>query len=118
MGVVQRPVSRRRNDEWCFGFSGGGLSGLVIGVIVIIVGVASVFGRVFSAMMGRWGENFGEGMSRWAESFGEGMGRWGESVGRFFVDWGMGWGSKIGASFLIIVGLVIVYFVVYEQNRR
>ena len=76
------------------------LPGLVIGVIIIIVGVASVFGRNFGEMMGMWGEGFGEGM------------------GRFFADWGMGWGSKIGASFSIILGLAILYFIMYGRDRR
>jgi hypothetical protein len=83
------------------------LPGLVIGVIIIIVGVASVFGG-----------NFGEMMEMWGEGFGEGMGRWGEGVGRFFADWGMGWGSKIGASFSIILGLAILYFIMYGRDRR
>ena len=80
----------------CFGPSGGALPGLVIGAIIIIVGVASVFGR----------------------NFGEGMGRWGEGVGRFFADWGMGWGSQIGASFSIIIGLAIVLYIMYGRDRQ
>ena len=106
-GDVRRPVSRDRVDPMCFGLSGGALPGLVIGAIIIIVGVTSVFGRNFGEMMGTWGENFGEG-----------MGRWGEGVGRFFADWGMGWGGKIGASFSIIIGLAIVYYFVYGRGRR
>jgi hypothetical protein len=76
----------------CFGPSGGAFPGLVIGVVIIIVGVVSVFGGNFGMMMGRWGENFGES-----------MGRWGEGVGRFFADWGMSWASRFGASIMIIV---------------
>jgi hypothetical protein len=34
---VPRPVSRRREDQMCFGPSGGALPGLVIGAIIIIV---------------------------------------------------------------------------------
>jgi hypothetical protein len=91
----------------CFGLSGGTLPGLVIGAIIIIVGVTSVFGGNFGEMMGAWGENFGEG-----------MGRWGEGVGRYFADWGIGWGGKIGASFLIIIGLAILYYFMYGQGNR
>ena len=79
----------------------------MIGAIIIIVGVTSVFGRNFGEMMGTWGERFGEG-----------MGRWGEGVGRFFADWGTSWGSKIGASFLIIIGLAILYYFVYGRGRQ
>lgn len=79
----------------CFGPSGGALPGLVIGAIIIIVGVASVFGGNFGVMMGVWGEG----------------------VGRFFADWGTGWGSKIGASFSIILGLAILYFIMYGRDR-
>jgi hypothetical protein len=91
----------------CFGPSSGALPGLVIGAIIIIVGVASVFGGSFGMMMGTWGEGFGEG-----------MGRWGEGVGRFFADWGTNFGSMIGASIMIVVGLAIVFYVLYEQNWR
>lgn len=91
----------------CFEPSGGALPGLVIGAIIIIVGVAFVFGRNFGEMMGMWGENFGEG-----------MGRWGEGVGRFFADWGMSWGSQIGASFSIIIGLAIVLYIMYGRDRQ
>ncbi len=106
-GNTRRPISRDRTDQMCFGPSGGALPGLVIGAIIIIVGVTSVFGRNFGEMMGTWGENFGEG-----------MGMWGESVGRFFADWGMGWGGTIGASFSIILGLAIVFYVMYGRGRR
>ncbi len=106
-GDVGRPVSRDRADQMCFGLSGGALPGLVIGAIIIIVGVASVFGRNFGEMMGAWGEGFGEG-----------MGRWGEGVGRYFADWGMGWGGTIGASFSIILGLAIVFYVMYGRGKR
>jgi hypothetical protein len=91
----------------CFGDSGGTLPGLVIGAIIIIVGVTSVFGRNFGEMMGTWGERFGES-----------MGRWGEGVGRFFADWGTSWGSKIGASFMIIFGLAILYYFVYRRGNE
>jgi hypothetical protein len=91
----------------CFGGSGEMLPGLVIGVIIIIVGVTTVFGGNFGEMMGSWGENFGEG-----------MGRWGEGVGRFFADWGTGWASTFSASIMIIVGLAIVYFVIVGRGRR
>ena len=64
-GDVRRPVSRDRGDQMCFGPSGGELPGLVIGTIIIIVGVTSVFGRNFGEMMGMWGEGFGEGMGRY-----------------------------------------------------
>ena len=104
---VPRAGSRDRPDEMCFGLSGGALPGLVIGAIIIIVGVTSVFGGNFGEMMGSWGENFGEG-----------MGRWGEGIGRFFADWGAGWGSTLGASMLIILGLAIVLYVLYGQGRR
>jgi hypothetical protein len=91
----------------CFGLSGGALPGLVIGAIIIIVGVVSVFGGDFGEMMGTWGENFGEG-----------MGNWGEGVGRFFAEWGTSWGGKIGASIVIIIGLAIVYYTVYGKGKR
>ena len=58
-GDVRRPVSRDRGEQMCFGLSGGALPGLVIGGIIIIVGVTSVFGRNFGDMMWTWGENFG-----------------------------------------------------------
>ena len=106
-GDVRRPVSRDRVEQECFGLSGGALPGLVIGAIIIIVGVASAFGRNFGEMMGTWGENFGEG-----------MGMWGEGVGRYFADWGMGWGGTIGASFSIIIGLAILYYFMYGRGRR
>lgn len=106
-GDVRRPVSRDSADQMCFGFSGGALPGLVIGAIIIIVGVTSVFGRNFGEMMGMWGE-----------SFGEGVGRWGEGVGRYFADWGTGWAGTIGASFSIIIGLAILYYFMYGRGRR
>jgi len=106
-GDVGRPVSRDRTEQMCFGLSGGALPGLVIGAIIIIVGVTSVFGRNFGEVMGTWGENFGEG-----------MGRWGEGMGRYFADWGMGWGGKIGASFSIIIGLAILYYFMYGRGKR
>ena len=80
---------------------------MVIGVIIIIVGVTSAFGRDFGEMMGAWGE-----------SFGEGMGRWGEGVGRFFAEWGTSWGSTIGGFVVIVVGLAIVVFTLYGRGRR
>ena len=104
---IRKPVSRARDDQMCFGGSGEMLPGLVIGVIIIIVGVTTVFGGNFGEMMGSWGENFGEG-----------MGRWGEGVGRFFADWGTGWASTFSASIMIIVGLAIVYFVIVGRGRR
>ena len=106
-GVTIRPVSRTRSAQMCFGGSGGTLPGMMIGIIIIIVGVTSFFGRNFGVMMGRWGKGFGEG-----------MGRWGEGVGRFFAEWGTGGGSKIGASFSIIVGLAILYFILYGRDKR
>jgi hypothetical protein len=106
-GYVRRPVSRDRADQMCFGASGGALPGLIIGAIIIIIGAFSLFGEDFGMMMGRWGETFGEG-----------MGRWGADVGRFFAEWGTSWGSRIGASISIIIGLVIVYSVMYGQGRR
>ena len=106
-GDVRRPVSGGRAEPDCFGLSGGALPGLVIGAIIIIVGVTYALGGDFGEMMGAWGE-----------SFGEGMGRWGEGVGRFFADWGTSWGSKIGASVAIIIGLAIVYYALYERGRR
>ena len=106
VGDVQRSISRDREEQMCFGLSGGAFP-LIIGAIIIIVGVASAFGRNFGYMMGTWGSNFGES-----------MGRWGESVGRFFAEWGTSWGSRIGASISIIVVLVIIYFFVYERDRQ
>ena len=106
-GDVRRPVSRDRVEQECFGFSGGALPGLVIGAIIIIVGVASAFGRDFGEMMGAWGE-----------SFGEGMGSWGEGVGRFFSEWGANFGSTIGGFVVIVVGLAIVVFTLYGRGRR
>jgi hypothetical protein len=79
----------------------------VIGAIIIMVGLASVFGGNFGEMMGSWGE-----------SFGEGMGRWGEGVGRFFSNWGAGWGSSISGAVSIFVGLAIVFYVLYGRGRR
>jgi hypothetical protein len=104
---VRRPISRDQGEQMCFGSSGGALPGLVIGAIIIIVGLTSVFGRGFGELMGTWGERFGEG-----------MGRWGEGIGRFFANWGRSWGSSIGASFLILIGLAILYYYVYGQGRR
>ncbi|MBC8224591.1 zinc ribbon domain-containing protein [Candidatus Bathyarchaeota archaeon] len=104
---ARRPVSWDRSDQMCFGPSGGTLPALVIGAIIIIVGVTSVFGRDFGEMMGAWGE-----------SFGEGMGEWGIGVGRFFAEWGTGWGSNIGAYISIVIGLAIVYYVMYGRGRR
>lgn len=90
---------------------------MIIGAIIIMVGMASVFGRGFGTMMG----GFGETMGRWGENFGEGMGSWGESfgegVGRFFADWGTSWGAQIGAFFMIIFGLAIVFYVLYGKDR-
>ena len=106
-GVTIRPVSRDRSDQMCFGGSGGTLPGMMIGIIIIVVGVTSFFRRNFGVMMERWGKGFGEG-----------MGRWGEGVGRFFAEWGTGWESKIGASFSIKVGLAILYFVLYDRDKR
>jgi hypothetical protein len=106
-GDAIRPVSRDRSDQMCFGSSNGMFPGMMIGIIIIIVGVTSFFGQNFGDMMGRWGEGFGEG-----------MGRWGENVGRFFAEWGTSWGSKIGASFSIIIGLAILYFVLADRGRR
>jgi hypothetical protein len=106
-GDVRRTVSRDPGEQMCFGPSSGALPGLVIGAIIIIVGLASVFAGNFGMMMGIWGENFGEG-----------MGRWGESVGSFFAEWGTSFGNMIGASFMIVFGLAIVFFVLYGQSRR
>jgi hypothetical protein len=117
-GDVLRPVSRGRAEPDCFGLSGGTLPGLVIGAIIIIVGLASALGGGFVQMMGSWGGSFGEAMGRWGESFGESVGSWGEGVGRFFAEWGTSWGSRIGASIAIIVGLAIVYYALYGQGRR
>jgi len=105
-GDVQRRVYRDREDEMCFGPSGGALPGLVIGAIIIIVGLASVFGG-----------DFGETMGAWGESFGEDMGRWGEGVGRFFAEWGTSWGAQIGAFSMIIFGLAIVLYVLNARDR-
>ena len=55
VGNVRRAVSRDRSDQMCFGLTGGTLRGLVIGAIIIIVGVTSVFGQNFGQGMGRWG---------------------------------------------------------------
>jgi hypothetical protein len=107
VGDVRRPVARDRVEQECFGLSGGALPGLVIGVIIIIVGVTSAFGRNFGEMMGAWGE-----------SFGEGMGSWGAGVGRFFADWGTSFGSTIGGFVVIVVGLAIVVFTLYGRGRR
>ena len=106
-GDVHRPVSGGRAELDCFGLSGGALPGLVIGVIIIIVGVTSAFGRDFGEMIGAWGERFGEG-----------MGRWGEGVGRFFADWGTSWGSTIGGLVVLTIGLAIVFFTLYGRGRR
>ena len=65
-----------------------------------------------------WGGSFGEAMGRWGESFGEIVGSWGEGVGQFFAEWGTTWGSRIGASMAIIVGLAIVYYALYERSGR
>ena len=106
-GDAPRAASRDRTDQMCFGPSSGALPGLVIGAIIIIVGVTSVFGGNFGEMMGTWGENFGEG-----------MGRWGEGVGRFFADWGTSFGSTTGSSLMIVMGLAIVFFVLLGRSRR
>ena len=106
-GDVSVPVSRRRRDYECFGAQGGTIPGLVIGVIIILVGFAMVFGHGFGMMMGAWGE-----------SFGESMGRWGESVGRFFAEWGTNWGSTIGAYVAIFVGLALVLSILYGRDMR
>jgi len=98
-GDVRRRVHRDREDDWCFGTSGGALPGLIIGAIIIMVGMASVFGRNFGVMMGVWGESFGEG------------------IGRFFAEWGTSWGAQIGSFFMIIFGLAIVFYVLYGRDR-
>ena len=102
----QRPVYRTR-DDMCFGFSGGTFPALIIGVIIIIVGAASFFGQSIGIIMGTWGENFGQS-----------MGRLGMNIGRFFAEWGTTWGSRIGASLSILIGLVIIYYILNSQGRR
>ena len=104
---AQKPVSKPQTDWRYTRQPSGALPGLVIGVIIIIIGITSVFGGDFGEIMGNWGENFGEF-----------MGNWGEGVGRFFADWGTSWGSRIGASILIIIGLAIVYHFMYGRGRR
>ena len=93
---AQNPVSKSQTDWRYTRQPSGALPGLVIGVIIIIIGITSVFGG----------------------DFGEFMGNWGEGVGRFFADWGTSWGSRIGASILIIIGLAIVYHFMYGRGRR
>jgi hypothetical protein len=115
---VRRTGYGGRAEPDCFGPSGGALPGLLIGAIIIIIGVTYAFGGDFGQMVGSWGGSFGEAMGRWGESFGESVGSWGEGVGRFFAEWGTTWGSKIGASIAIIIGLAIVYYALYGQGRR
>jgi hypothetical protein len=117
-GDVRRPVSGGRAEPDCFGLFGGAFPGLVIGAIIIIVGVTYTFGQDFGQIIGAWGGSFGEAMGRWGGSFGESVGSWGEGVGRFFAEWGTSWGSRIGASIAIIVGLAILYYALYGQGRR
>jgi hypothetical protein len=105
-GDVRRPITRDREEQMCFGISGG-VFPLIIGVIIVMVGVVSAFGRDFGYIIGTWGADFG--MS---------MGRWGERVGRFFAEWGTTWGSRIGASISIIIGLAIIYFFMDYSRRR
>ncbi len=93
---AQKPVSKPQTDWRYTRQPSRALPGLVIGVIIIIIGITSVFGG----------------------DFGEFMGNWGEGVGRFFADWGTSWGSRIGASILIIIGLAIVYHFMYGRGRR
>ena len=114
---VRRSGYRGRSEPDCFGLSGGTLPGLLIGAIIIIIGLASVFGDGFGQMIGSWGGSFGEAMGRWGESFGERMGSWGESVGRFFAEWGAGF-RMIGASVAVLIGLAIVYFAMYGRSSR
>jgi hypothetical protein len=105
-------------EQECFGLSGGALPGLVIGAIIIIVGLASALGGGLGQTVGSWGGSFGEVIGRWGESFGESVGSWGEGVGRFFAEWGTTWGSRIGASIAIIIGLAIVYYAMYGRGDR
>ncbi len=103
---IQRPVHRTR-DDLCFGSSVGTFPALMIGVIIIIVGAASFFGQSVGIILGTWGENFGQS-----------MGRFGVNIGRFFAEWGTTWGSRIGASISILIGLVIIYYILNSQGRR
>jgi len=103
----QKHISKLQTDWRYTRQPSGALPGVVIGVIIIIIGITSVFGGDFGKIMGNWGENFGEF-----------MGNWGEGVGRFFADWGTSWGSRIGASIMIIFGLAIVYHFMYGRGRR
>lgn len=104
---IPKPVYRAREENMCFGSSGGTFPALVIGVIIIIVGTASFFGQSIGTIMGTWGENFGQI-----------MGRWGMNVGRFFAEWGTNWGSRLGASISILIGLLIIYYILNSQGRR
>jgi hypothetical protein len=79
------------------GFSRGMIPALIIGGFIIIIGVTYSFGMDFGQMVGGWGENFGESMGRWGENFGE-----------YFSDWGSNFGSSIGASVLVLIGLIII----------
>ena len=106
-GDIWRAVSRNRAEQECFGLSWGALPGLVIGVIIIIVGVTSAFGR-----------DFGEGIGRWGESVGRFFADWGIRVGSFFADWGTSVGRVIGSLVVIIIGLIIMFFTLYGRGRK
>ena len=121
-GASLEQVSNTRRSDYrgrsaldCFGLSGGALPSLLIGAIIIIIGLASIFGGGFGQMMGSWGGSFGEAIGSWGESFGERIGSWGKDVGRFFIEWREGF-RMIGASVAILIGLAIVYFGMYERS--
>lgn len=98
--------------------SGTALPGILFGVFIIVVGLTLSTGQDFGRIAGSWGETFGEGMGSWGESFGEGMGSWGENMGRFFSDFGTNIGVSFGGSMVIVIGLIIVAWSVFGQDRR
>jgi hypothetical protein len=89
---------------------------MLIGGFLIIIGVTYSLEMDFGQIVGGWAENFGQSMGSWGENFGRSIGSWGESVGEWFSNWGLNFGRSIGASILVLVGLMIISSQ-YTQNR-
>jgi len=89
------------------GISGTALPGILFGVFIIVIGLTFSTGQDFGQIVGSWGE-----------AFGEGMGSWGENMGRFFSDFGTNIGISFGASMVIVIGLIIVAWSLFGQDRR
>lgn len=89
------------------GISGTALPGILFGVFIIVIGLTFSTGQDFGQIVGSWGE-----------SFGSSMGSWGENMGRFFSDFGTNIGISFGASMVIVIGLSIVAWSLFGQDRR